>query len=126
LHSTSIQAANWTIFGSTWNTGQDCTCGSRLFVQDSIHDKFVDLVVKKAKEFVLGPGNQEDAFGGPVVSKGQYERVTGYIESGKKEGAKAVCGGEKWKGKGYFIEPTSEFIHFWSGFSPDLPQFSPK
>ena len=102
-----LLAANWAIFGITWNTGQDCTAGSRLFVQDTIYDKFVESLISKAKQFVVGPGNQENAAGGPLVSKSQYERVTGYIESGKKEGAKIACGGEKWQGKGYFVVPTS-------------------
>jgi aldehyde dehydrogenase (NAD+) len=63
--------------------------------------------VVKAKKFVVGPGIQENAAGGPLVSKSQYDRVLGYIESGKREGAKVACGGETWRGKGYFVEPTS-------------------
>ncbi|KZS97561.1 NAD-aldehyde dehydrogenase, partial [Sistotremastrum niveocremeum HHB9708] len=100
------QAANWAIMGITWNTGQDCTAGSRLYVQDSIYDKFVDILVKKAKEFVVGPGHDDNVSGGPLVSKTQFERVLNYIAAGKAEGATVACGGEKWNGKGYFVEPT--------------------
>lgn len=100
------QAANWAIFGITWNTGQDCTAGSRLYVQETVYDKFVDSLVTKARQFVVGPGIQENAAGGPLVSKGQYDRVTGYIQTGISEGATVACGGEKWKGRGYFVEPT--------------------
>jgi acyl-CoA reductase-like NAD-dependent aldehyde dehydrogenase len=110
--SDTFAAANWAIFGITWNTGQDCTAGSRLYVQDTIYDKFVDSLVTKARQFVVGPGMQEDAAGGPLVSKGQYDRVTGYIATGKQEGATVACGGEKWNGKGYFVEPTSEFEYY--------------
>lgn len=96
--------------GITWNTGQDCTAGSRLYVQDSIYDKFVDILVKKAKEFVVGPGHDDNVSGGPLVSKTQFERVLNYIASGKAEGATVACGGEKWNGKGYFVEPTSKSL----------------
>jgi len=100
------QAANWAIFGITWNTGQDCTAGSRLYVQDTVYDQFVQSLVTKARQFVVGPGIQDNAAGGPLVSKAQHDKVTSYIELGKKEGATVACGGEKWKGKGYFVEPT--------------------
>ncbi|KAF8529070.1 aldehyde dehydrogenase domain-containing protein [Hysterangium stoloniferum] len=101
------QAAHWAIFGITWNrrAGQDCTAGSRVYVQASIYDRFVQLLVKKAKEFVVGDPFDEKTAGGPVISKLQYDRVWGYIESGKKEGATVLVGGEKRQGKGYFVDP---------------------
>jgi len=100
------QAANWAALGILYNTGQDCTAGSRLYVQDSIYDKFTALLVSKAKELVISHGFDEKAAGGPVVSKTQYDRVWGYIESGKSEGAKVVLGGEKRKTSGYWVDPT--------------------
>jgi len=100
------QAAHWAIFGITWNSGQDCTAGSRLYVQDTIYDKFIALLVQKAKEFVVGDPFDEKTAGGPVISKAQYDRVWGYIEAGKQEGAKVAVGGEKRKTKGYFVDPT--------------------
>ncbi|KAJ6538594.1 NAD-aldehyde dehydrogenase [Mycena sp. CBHHK59/15] len=89
------QAANWAALGICYNSGQDCTAGSRVYVQDSIHDKFVDLLVSKVKELVFGDGLDDKTSGGPVVSKTQYDRVWGYIESGKQEGAKVALGGVK-------------------------------
>ncbi|KAG6378821.1 aldehyde dehydrogenase domain-containing protein [Boletus reticuloceps] len=100
------QAANWACLGILYNTGQDCTAGSRLYVQDSIYDKFVALLVQKAKELVIGDGFDEKSGGGPVVSKVQYDKVWGYIEDGKAQGAKLALGGQKRSGKGYFVDPT--------------------
>ncbi|KAJ7937139.1 aldehyde dehydrogenase domain-containing protein [Mycena leptocephala] len=100
------QAANWAALGICYNSGQDCTAGSRVYVQDSIHDKFVELLVSKVKELVFGNGLDEKSSGGPVVSKIQYDRIWSYIESGKQEGAKVVLGGTKRTGKGFFVDPT--------------------
>ncbi|KAH8999311.1 NAD-aldehyde dehydrogenase [Lactarius akahatsu] len=100
------QAANWAVLGILYNTGQDCTAGSRVYVQDSIYDKFVTILAAKAKELVIGDGFDEKTGGGPVVSKTQYDRVWSYIESGKKEGAKAIVGGERRTTPGYWVDPT--------------------
>ncbi|KAJ7273767.1 NAD-aldehyde dehydrogenase [Mycena rebaudengoi] len=100
------QAARWAALGICFNSGQDCTAGSRVYVQDSIHDKFVALLVSKVQELVFGDGRDEKTSGGPLVSKGQYDRVWGYIESAKQEGAKAVLGGVKRTTKGFFVDPT--------------------
>lgn len=101
------QAANWAALGIFYNTGQDCTAGSRVYVQDTIYDKFVEVLVRKAKECIVGDGFDEKVSAGPLVSKTQYEKVLGYIESGKSEGAKVVVGGERKSGKGFFLDPTS-------------------
>ncbi|KAI9063394.1 NAD-aldehyde dehydrogenase [Trametes sanguinea] len=100
------QAANWTGLGILYNTGQDCTAGSRLFVQDTIYDKFINILVEKFKQLKVTNGFDEDAGAGPVVSKMQYDKIFSYIEAGKQQGAKAVLGGEKRPGKGYFVDPT--------------------
>jgi len=100
------EAASWVGLGILYNTGQDCTAGSRLFVQDTVYDKFVPLLVARAKELVIAHGFDEKANGGPVVSKTQYDRVWGYIESGKAEGAKLVLGGVKRQSSGYWVDPT--------------------
>jgi aldehyde dehydrogenase (NAD+) len=120
-------AANWAALGILYNTGQDCTAGSRLYVQDTIYDKFVTTLAAKAKELVIGDGFDEKSGGGPVVcsvtylpsevdfcftsclkvSKSQYDRVWSYIESGKKEGAKAIVGGERRTTPGYWVDATS-------------------
>lgn len=101
------QAANWAALGILYNSGQDCTAGSRVYVQDTIYDKFVEVLAGKANQLVIGDGFDEKTGGGPVVSKTQYDRVWGYIEAGKKEGAKAIVGGTKRTTKGYWVDPTS-------------------
>ncbi|KAI0721942.1 NAD-aldehyde dehydrogenase [Cerioporus squamosus] len=100
------QAANWVGLGILYNTGQDCTAGSRLFVQDTIYDKFIQLVVEKFKQLKIGDGFDETSGGGPVVSKMQYDKIFSYIDAGKQAGAKCILGGEKRPGKGYYVDPT--------------------
>ncbi|CAL1702137.1 unnamed protein product [Somion occarium] len=100
------QAANWAALGILYNTGQDCTAGSRVYVQDSIYDKFLQTLIEKAKALNIGNGFDEKSGGGPVVSKVQYDKIWSYIDAGKQEGAKCVLGGEKRPGKGYFVDPT--------------------
>ncbi|KAH9843665.1 NAD-aldehyde dehydrogenase [Rhodofomes roseus] len=100
------QAANWAALGILYNTGQDCTAGSRLFVQESIYDKFMPILVSKAQQLVVTDGFDEKASGGPVVSKIQYDKIFKYIGIGKEQGAKCLFGGVKRQGKGYFVDPT--------------------
>ncbi|KZT74575.1 aldehyde dehydrogenase [Daedalea quercina L-15889] len=100
------QAANWACLGILYNTGQDCTAGSRLFVQESIYDKFMAALISKAKALVVADGFDEKASGGPVVSKVQYDKIFKYISLGKEQGATILTGGEKRQGKGFFVDPT--------------------
>jgi len=100
------QASNWAALGICYNSGQDCTAGSRVYVQETIYDKFLDLLVQKVKAQTIGDGFDEQSGGGPVISKGQYERVWGYIDSGKQEGAQPILGGVKRPGKGFYVDPT--------------------
>src|SRR6187402_2458447 len=89
-----------------FNHGQCCCAGSRLFVQESIFDKLVGGVADEAKKIKVGPGLDPKTQMGPMVSESQFNRVCGYLESGLAEGAKAVAGGGKLGGQGYFVEPT--------------------
>lgn len=100
------QAAKWVALGMCYNTAQDCTAGSRVYVQDTIYEKFVNLLLPEVKAFVIGDQFDPASNGGPLVSKAQYERVWGYIESGKAEGGKILLGGEKRNAKGYWVDPT--------------------
>lgn len=69
LHEADIfLAANWAALGILYNTGQDCTAGSRVYVQDTVYDKFIQILVRKAKETVIADGFDESATIGPVVS----------------------------------------------------------
>jgi phenylacetaldehyde dehydrogenase len=89
-----------------FNQGQCCTAGSRLFVHKSIFDKVVEGVAQATKNFQIGPGIDSSTNLGPLVSKEQQDRVCGYLESGAAEGARAVVGGHRISGGGYFVEPT--------------------
>ena len=91
-----------------FNTGQSCNAGSRLFVQKDQFDDVVSAIAQQAQKMKLGPGLDQQTQMGPVVSAEQRERVTGYIESGKSEGAELVTGGgmPDGNGRGYFVEPT--------------------
>ena len=89
-----------------FNQGQICTAGSRLFVHKSIFDRVVEGVAETSRKFQVGPGMNESTNLGPLVSKEQLSRVCGYIESGTKEGAKAIVGGHRIGNAGYFVEPT--------------------
>jgi phenylacetaldehyde dehydrogenase len=89
-----------------FNHGQCCCAGSRLYVQKSIFDRVVEGVAAYAKAIKLGPGLDPTTEMGPMVSETQRNRVCGYLESGKKDGARAITGGKAREGSGYFIEPT--------------------
>jgi phenylacetaldehyde dehydrogenase len=89
-----------------FNHGQCCCAGSRLFVEKPIFDKVVEGVSEVAKKIRVGPGLDPETQMGPLVSKEQFDRVCGYMESGVSQGAKPVVGGKKKDGKGYFVEPT--------------------
>jgi phenylacetaldehyde dehydrogenase len=91
---------------SFFNQGQCCTAGSRLFAHQSVFDQVVEGVAQAAKKFKLGPGIDPAANMGPLVSQEQLDRVCGYLDAGSREGAKAVAGGRKREGAGYFVEPT--------------------
>jgi acyl-CoA reductase-like NAD-dependent aldehyde dehydrogenase len=89
-----------------FNTGQACNAGSRLFVQKDQFDQVVEGLAQAAGQAKLGPGLDPSTQLGPVVSSEQEERVRGYIEKGKAEGAELVAGGNGADGEGYFINPT--------------------
>lgn len=100
------QAVAWAHLGIFYNMGQVCCAGSRIFVQESIYDKFVDLFKARAKQTVVGDPFAEDTFQGPQVSQLQFDRIMGYIKSGKEEGATIAMGGERHGTEGFFIQPT--------------------
>jgi phenylacetaldehyde dehydrogenase len=89
-----------------FNHGQCCCAGSRLYVQKGIFEKVVEGVAAYAKAIKLGPGLDPTTEMGPMVSETQRNRVCGYLEAGKQEGARALTGGKAREGSGYFVEPT--------------------
>src|SRR4051812_39796773 len=99
-------AISWVNFGIFFNHGQTCCAGSRVYVQDGIYDKFIERFKARAAANKVGDPFNAETFQGPQVSKLQYDRVMGYIDEGKKSGAKVETGGERHGDKGYFIQPT--------------------
>jgi len=91
-------------------TGQTCIAGSRLLVQKSIHDAFVDKLVAFARTAKMGNPMSSETQIGPVTNRPQYAKILDYIEIAKGEGAKPVLGGAKATrpecGDGWFVEPT--------------------
>ncbi|KAF4610135.1 hypothetical protein D9613_010211 [Agrocybe pediades] len=100
------QAVNWAAHGIFWNHGQACCAGSRIFVQAGIYDQFMEKFVAKARSIKLGDPFGADTEQGPQVSQIQYDRIMGYINSGKEQGATVVTGGDRNGSEGYFINPT--------------------
>jgi phenylacetaldehyde dehydrogenase len=89
-----------------FNHGQVCSAGSRLYVEDSAFDEVTEGVAEQASRMKVGPGMDPATEMGPLVAEEQLDRVWGYVESGFAEGARALSGGRKMDGPGYFIEPT--------------------
>lgn len=102
-------AVEWAMVGVFFNQGEVCSAGSRIIIEESIHDEFVKRLAAKANAMTIGnPVNNPDM--GPLVSEGQMKTVLGYIQKGIEEGATLVCGGERCTegecAKGYFVRPT--------------------
>ncbi len=103
-------AAKGVISGILAATGQTCVAGSRLLVQESIHDQFVDRLVAMFKTAKMGDPMSPDTQVGPIANKPQLEKILKYIDIAKSEGAEAVVGGGRASrpecGDGWFVEPT--------------------
>ncbi|HLS20831.1 MAG TPA: aldehyde dehydrogenase family protein [Bacillota bacterium] len=92
--------------GIMYNHGQNCSAGSRVYVQRPLYEKVLNALVEKAKQLKLGNGLNEDTEMGPLISEKQLDRVLGYINKGIEEGATVLAGGEREFDKGYFVQPT--------------------
>ena len=101
--NTVVGGASNAIF---FNSGQVCTAGSRLFAHRSIFDKVVEGISNAANAIKLGPGLDPQTQMGPLVSREQQERVLGYINAGRSEGASVMAGGDAPSHAGYFVKPT--------------------
>ncbi|MFT3816834.1 MAG: aldehyde dehydrogenase family protein [Rubrivivax sp.] len=89
-----------------FNSGQVCVAGSRLYADRKVFDRVVDGVSQIARGIKVAAGDDPQAQMGPLVSSTQFERVTGYIRTGRDEGARVVAGGGQVGSRGYFVEPT--------------------
>jgi aldehyde dehydrogenase (NAD+) len=100
------EAVEGSHFGLFFNQGQCCCAGSRLFVESKCYDEFVERSIARAKRRTVGDPMDPATEQGPQVDDVQFEKVMGYIESGKRDGAKLAHGGNRVGSRGYFIEPT--------------------
>jgi aldehyde dehydrogenase (NAD+) len=101
----ALEGALWGAFGTT---GQRCTATSRLILQKKVHDKFLGMLVDRAKDLKLGDGRKKGTDVGPLINEDALRKVETYVDIGESEGAKLVTGGERPKklSKGNFFEPT--------------------
>jgi aldehyde dehydrogenase (NAD+) len=103
----ALRSALWGIFA---NKGEVCSAGSRLLLHQDIHDEFLGKLVEKAKTVKVGDPLAPGTLMGSQISKAQMDRILGYIETGKQEGAHVVCGGARdvtnGKEKGFYVQPT--------------------
>ena len=99
---------DWTLFAAFANSGQVCSAGSRIYVQENIYDAFINKYVEACAKIKIGNGLDEGTHMGPLVSAAHYEKVKNYIAIGKAEGATMLCGGERpaHLATGYFLQPT--------------------
>jgi phenylacetaldehyde dehydrogenase len=99
----ATQAISRTIF---FKTGQFCMAGTRLFAHEKVFDKIASGFEALASKVKIGPGIAPDTEMGPIISAKQLERVLGYIDAGKRQGAEVVTGGKRIERAGYFVQPT--------------------
>jgi aldehyde dehydrogenase (NAD+) len=99
----AVEGAHLGLFS---NQGQVCCAGSRVFVEETIYERFVEKSAARAEKRVVGDPFDPKTEQGPQVDQAQFERVMGYIDSGLSEGATLACGGERIGDRGYFIQPT--------------------
>merc|ERR1719391_1018538 len=93
-------------FGLFFNMGQCCCAASRLMVEESIYDKFVEASVERAKKRTVGNPFDANNEQGPQVDEEQMNKILGYVDIGKQQGAKLLTGGARYGDRGYFVQPT--------------------
>ncbi|MFP6752578.1 MAG: aldehyde dehydrogenase family protein, partial [Pirellulaceae bacterium] len=95
-----------THFGLYFNQGQCCCAGSRVFVEESVHDEFIDRVSEMNQATQVGDPFDPQTTQGPQVDQNQMDKILRYVEAGKSGGATCVTGGNRIGDTGYFVEPT--------------------
>ncbi|OBJ04759.1 aldehyde dehydrogenase [Mycobacterium sp. 1465703.0] len=93
-------------FGTFVHSGQACVCGSRILVQRGVYDQVVEGMAMVANAMKMGGPKEEGTMSGPLISQKQLDRVLGYLEQGRSDGAEIVTGGHRLNRKGYFVHPT--------------------
>lgn len=99
-------AVKGAITGIFFNQGEVCCAGSRLFVEESVHDEFVEKLARHAESIKVGDPLDPATQMGAQVSEEQFTKILGYIDAGKSGGAKLVTGGSRAQDTGYFLQPT--------------------
>ncbi|HEY8313633.1 MAG TPA: aldehyde dehydrogenase family protein [Candidatus Baltobacteraceae bacterium] len=99
-------AVDYALFGIYANSGQVCSAGSRLLLESSLHDRFVERLLERAKQIRVGDGFDPRTEMGPLISRAHMEKVEGYIKIGIDEGAHLACGGKRIGDRGNFVQPT--------------------
>jgi betaine-aldehyde dehydrogenase len=110
------QAHDAVLHGAFLNAGQSCNCGSRLLLDRSIADAFIQRLVADASRIPVGDPLDDATLVGPIINKAQFDKILAYIETGRREGATLRLGGRARPiGSGRYIEPT-----IFSGVTPDM------
>jgi len=94
------------IQGLFFNLGQNCSAGSRVYVEEPIYNAFLEKITEHVKKLKVGDPFSDDTSLGPHTTEKQFEKTLHYIEVGKQEGAKLLTGGKRLGNKGFFVEPT--------------------
>ena len=94
------------MLGNFYSSGQICSNGTRVFVQKSVREAFLDRLVRRSRAIRLGDPLDETTQMGPLVSQAQFDKVMGYISRAEAEGAQLMTGGRQWGNAGLFVEPT--------------------
>lgn len=103
-------AVDYALFGMFYNQGEVCSASSRILVEDTFYDEFMEAFIAKTKAIKIGNGMDKDVRMGPIISEEQMNTVLDYIDIGIKEGATLCCGGHRMTegeyANGFFVEPT--------------------
>lgn len=99
----AVEGSHFALF---FNQGQCCCAGSRVFVEEKIYDEFVQRSAERAKKRRVGDPFDQKTEQGPQVDNDQFNKIMSYIDVGKQEGARMMCGGERVGERGYFVAPT--------------------
>lgn len=103
-------AVEYALFAIFANQGEVCAAGSRLLLEESIYERFMERLVERTKAIVVGDGMAEGTEMGPLITEAHLNKVLNYVEIGKAEGATLLCGGNRLEGEkyagGYFMEPA--------------------
>lgn len=104
-------AVDYALFGIYSGSGQVCSAGSRILLEEGIHDRFVERFAEGAQKIKVGPGDDPASEMGPLVSAEHLDKVMSYISLAHEEGARLLCGGhritENGLDRGFFVEPTA-------------------